>query len=109
MSVDEEYRHKAEADRLLRIAPRRFNPDRKAWLPILRTHRGDHEYTALYSNTARAHELDALRDWVVIYRTAQTGGGQWTAMTSRFGPLAGRRIIRGLERECEEYYGRDSG
>ena len=54
-------------------------------------------------------ELDALRDWVVIYRTAHAGGGQWTAMTSRFGPLTGRRIIRGLERECEEYYGRDSG
>ena len=109
LSVDEEYRQKAQADRLLRIAPRRFNPDRKAWLPILRTHRGDHEYTALYSNTARAHELDALYDWVVIYRTAQTGGGQWTVMTSRFGPLTGRRIIRGLERECEEYYDRDSG
>jgi predicted flap endonuclease-1-like 5' DNA nuclease len=109
LSVDEEYRQKAQADRLLRIAPRRFNPDRKAWLPILRTHRDDHEYTALYSNTARAHELDALYDWVVIYRTAHSGGGQWTVMTSRFGPVSGRRIVRGFERECEEYYGRDSG
>jgi hypothetical protein len=104
LSVDGEYRQKAEADRLLRIAPRRFNPARKAWLPILRTHRGEHDYTALYSNSARAHELDGVFDWVVIYRTAQSDGGQWTVMTSRFGPLQGRRIIRGLEKECADYY-----
>lgn len=104
LSVDEEYRRKAEADRLLRIAPRRFNPTQKAWLPILRTKRGEHAYTALYSNSARAHELDAVFDWVVIYRTPQGGGGQWTVMTSRFGPLLGKRIIRGLEKECAEHY-----
>jgi DNA polymerase (family X) len=109
LSVDEEYRRKAAADRLLRIAPKRFNPARKAWLPILRTRRGDHEYTALYSNSARAHELDAIYDWVVIYRPSQGGGGQWTVMTSRFGPLEGRRIISGLERECGEHYARDQG
>jgi DNA polymerase (family X) len=102
LSVDEEYRRKAEADRLLRIAPRRFNPSRKAWLPILRTDRGEHDYTALYSNSARAHELDAVFDWVVIYRTPQSGGGQWTVMTSRFGPLQGKRIIRGLEKESAD-------
>lgn len=119
LSVDEEYRRKAEADRLLRVAPRRFNPGRKAWLPILRTRRGDRDYTALYSNSARAHELDALRDWVIIYRTSQggggqggggqSGGGQWTVMTSRFGPLEGRRIIRGLEQECADHYARGAG
>jgi hypothetical protein len=106
LSVDEEYRRKAKADRLLRIAPRRFNPTRKAWLPILHTGRGDHDYTALYSNSARAHEFDALCDWVVIYRSPQSGGGQWTAMTSRFGALQGCRIIRGLEKECADHYAR---
>jgi predicted flap endonuclease-1-like 5' DNA nuclease len=106
LSVDEEYRRKAKADRLLRIAPRRFNPTRKAWLPILHTRRGDRDYTALYSNSARAHEFDALCDWVVIYRSPQSGGGQWTVMTSRFGDLQGCRIIRGLEKECAEHYAR---
>jgi DNA polymerase (family 10) len=104
LSIDDEYRRKAEADRLLRVSTRRFNPSRKAWLPILRTCRGTHDYTALYSNSARAHELDALGDWVVIYRAAQHGGGQWTVMTSRFGPLQGRRIVRGHEEECARYY-----
>jgi len=106
LSVDEEYRRKAKADRLLRIAPRRFNPTHKAWLPILHTRRGDHDYTALYSNSARAHEFDTLGDWVVISRSLQSGGGQWTVLTSRFGGLQGRRIIRGLEKECADHYAR---
>jgi DNA polymerase (family 10) len=107
LSVDEEYRQKAAADRLLRIAPRRFNPTGEAWLPILHTHRGEHEYTALFSNSARAHELGAVRDWVVIYRSDAAGdrsNGQWTVVTSRFGDLKGRRIVRGCESECAAYY-----
>jgi hypothetical protein len=55
LEIDREYRQKAQADRLPRIAPRRFNPTGAAWLPILHTERGAFHYTALYSNTARAH------------------------------------------------------
>jgi hypothetical protein len=104
LSVDEEYRRKAQADELLRIAPRRFNPEREAWLPILETERSGHRYKAMYSNTARAHEMDAVRDWVVIFHEAAERG-QWTVVTSKFGKLRGRRIVRGLDRECAEYYG----
>ncbi len=35
--VDEQYRRRAAAEQLVRIAPRRFNPNGKAWLPILHT------------------------------------------------------------------------
>lgn len=101
LDIDEEYRRKAEADRLPRIAPRRFNPTGEAWLSILHTRRGDRHYTALYSNTARAHDLGTFRDWVVIYRD---DGGQWTVVTSRIGKLAGRRIVRGREAECLAHY-----
>jgi predicted flap endonuclease-1-like 5' DNA nuclease len=104
LSIDEEYRRKGEIDDLLRIAPRRFNPTRKAWLPILETERGGRRYKAMYSNTARAHELDAVRDWVVIVHESADDRGQWTVVTSRFGELRGRRIVRGLERECAEHY-----
>jgi Holliday junction resolvasome RuvABC DNA-binding subunit len=104
LDIDEEYRRKAAADRLLRIAPRRFNPTGEAWLPILHTHRGDRTYTALFSNTARAHDLGTTHDWVVIYRDNHDGGGQWTAVTALFGDLKGRRIIRGRETECREHY-----
>ncbi len=54
LDVDREYRQKAEANRLPTIAPRRFNPTGATWLPILHTHRGENQYTVLYSNT-RAH------------------------------------------------------
>lgn len=104
LSIDDEYRRLAAKDRLIRIAPRRFNPTGEAWLPILHTHRGSRHYTALYSNTARAHELGTVKDWVVIYRDDHEGDGQWTVVTSRFGPLAGQRIVRGLEIECTAHY-----
>lgn len=104
LDVDREYRQKAQADQLPLIAPRRFNPTAEAWLPILHTQRGQMHYTALYSNTARAHELDMIHDWVVIYRDDQDGDGQWTVITSQFGPMRGKRIVRGRENECRQYY-----
>lgn len=105
LDVDEEYRRKAAAGRLPVIAPRRFNPQHRAWLPVLHTTRGDRHYTALYSNTARAHELGTTDDWVVIYRDDHAGDGQWTVVTARLGPFRGRRIVRGREAQCASVHG----
>ena len=105
LDVDEEYRRLVELDRLPKIAPRRFNPDGKAWLPILHTHRGTRHYTALFSNTARAHELGTTRDWVVIYRDDAGDHGQWTVITAGLGKLKGKRIVRGRENECLAHHG----
>jgi len=105
LDIDREYLHLVELDRLPRIAPRRFNPEGKAWLPILHAVRGPRHYTALFSNTARAHELGTTHDWVVIYRDDETDHGQWTAITSTLGRLKGKRIIRGREQECAAHYG----
>ena len=66
LDVDREYRERAAAAELPTIAPRRFNPTGQAWLPILHTHRAERNYTALYSNTARAHDLGRIHDWVVL-------------------------------------------
>lgn len=104
LDVDREYREKAAADRLVRIAPRRFNPTGAAWLPILHTHRRTRHYTAMYSNTARAHELGTTHDWVVIYRDDRRGDGQWTVVTARLGPLRGKRVVRGHEAACRKHY-----
>lgn len=103
LEVDQEYRSKAEAGLLRKISPRRFNPASQAWLPILHTHRGSYEYTALYSNTARAHTLGTTQDWVVIY--CDDGGGEraYTVITAQYGKLRGQRIVRGREAECEQY------
>jgi putative hydrolase len=104
LSIDRAYRYRAELDRLPRIAPRSFNPEGKAWLPILHTRRGDRHYTAVFSNTARAHEMGTTHDWVVISRDDEMAHGRWTAITAAFGNLRGRRIIRGLERQCATHY-----
>ena len=79
-----------------------FPPTRSAWLPVLHTQRGRTHYTALFSNTAHAHELGAIQDWVVIYRDDAHGAGQRTLVTAHYGHLKGKRIVRGREAECED-------
>ena len=106
LSIDEEYRRRAAQGRLLQVAPYRFNPKGTAWLPILRTHRGDRRYTALYSNSPRAHDLEMTHDWVVIYGMGSANRGQWTVVTSRRGPLKGYRVVRGREADSADYYAR---
>jgi len=103
LDVDAEYRELARKNKLPRIAPRRFNPTSEAWLPVLHTERGTRHYTALYSNTARAHELGVTHDWVVIYRDDDQRG-TWTVITSQFSHLRGRRVVRGREEECAGHY-----
>lgn len=100
LDVDREYREATEAGRLPMIVPRRFNPERRRWLPVLHTSRGPRHYTALFSNTATAHRLGRTHDWVVIYRDDPAADGQWTVVTARSGPLTGRRVVRGREGEC---------
>ncbi len=110
LDIDREYRERVRRNELPRITPKRFNPTREAWLPILHTERDNQHFTALFSNTARAHELGVTRDWVVVYRDERDGNGQWTTITSQYGALRGRRIIRGRERECREHHlGLDHG
>lgn len=108
LDVDREYREGVQAGRLPKIAPRRFNPKREAWLPVLHTERrtdhGERHYTAMFSNTARAHQLGKARDWVVLYYDGAGGAGQSTVITSQFGPLRGKRVVRGREAECQAYY-----
>jgi DNA polymerase (family 10) len=106
LEVDREYRDAAAVGTLPTIAPRRFNPGRRSWLPVLHTIRGPRHYTALFSNTAHAHRLGRTRDWVVIYSDGDREEHQATVVTARVGELAGHRIVRGREPECLEYYRR---
>ncbi len=104
LDVDREYREKAESEELQTIAPRRFNPSGEAWLPILHTERGPWHFTALFSNTARAHELGRTHDWVVLYYERDGHENQATVVTERRGELQGERVVRGRERECRDHY-----
>jgi hypothetical protein len=107
LDVDREYRDAAAADTLPKIAPRRFNPRGEAWLPVLHTRRGDWHFTVLFSNTARAHELGRVHDWVVVYAEDKDHAErQYTIVTAMTGPLAGRRVVRGREAECRAWHER---
>ncbi|MEJ1365794.1 MAG: helix-hairpin-helix domain-containing protein [Candidatus Sedimenticola sp. (ex Thyasira tokunagai)] len=105
LAVDRHYLEQAESNKLPRIAPRRFNPEGDAWLPILHIELEGWHFTVMFSNTARAHQLRQTRDWVVIYfYDDHHQEGQQTLVTETHGPLVGRRVVRGREVECGEYY-----
>ena len=104
LAVDREYRARAADGSLRTIAPRRFNPRREAWLPVLHTQRGGRDYTALFSNTQRAHELGRTRDWVVLYVDGGRGERRYTVVTAPKGVMKGRRVVRGHEAECLAHY-----
>ncbi|HET7221546.1 MAG TPA: helix-hairpin-helix domain-containing protein [Vicinamibacterales bacterium] len=109
LDVDREYRDKARAGQLQRIAPKRFNPSGEAWLPVLHTRRGARRYTALFSNTARAHRAGKTRDWVVLYSDNGGGESRHTVITAGYGPLRGRRVVAGREEECQTLYESSTG
>ena len=105
LQVDQQYRQKASAAEIPMIAPKRFNPEGKAWLPVMHVTKQGWHFTALFSNTARAHQLNRTQDWVVIYfYDDQHHESQHTVVTETHGALTGQRVVRGRETECREYY-----
>ena len=106
LQIDLRYCNAAVQNKLPKIAPKRFNPSGKAWLPILHSSRGDWHFTMMYSNSRRAHDLGRTRDWVIIYYYDKDHlhEGQNTVVTETHGQLKGKRVVRGRELECQEYY-----
>ena len=94
----------AAAGNLKKIALRRFNPEDRARLPVMKTSRRGWSFTVLFSNTSRAHELGKTRDWVVIYYRRDGREDQCTVVTEQRGALRGRRVVRRREQECREHY-----
>lgn len=108
--VDREYREGAAAGRLRTIAPKRLNPEGRAWLPLLQTSRGDWHFTAMFSNTELAHRLGRTHDWVVIYGYDHDHiEQQYTVVTETRGSFEGRRMVRGREPECVAWYSGGAG
>jgi hypothetical protein len=105
LGLDAEYREKAAAGKLKMVAPKKLNPEGKAWLPVMTVSREGWRFTVAYSNTQRAHELGKTHEWVVIYFNAQGGTeGSCTVVTEHKGMLKGKRVIRGREQDCEQHY-----
>ena len=109
LRIDRLYRDRAEAGELPTIAPKRFNPAGESWLPIMHVTESGWHFSALYSNSARAHQLKRTRDWVVLYfYDEQHHESQHTVVTETHGSLTGRRVVRGRESECLDYYAHET-
>lgn len=105
LQIDDQYRSAAEAGQLPHIAPKRFNPENKAWLPILHTSHDNWHFTAMYSNSELANRLKRVDDWVIIYYyDDHHQEGQHTVVTETHGDLIGKRVVRGREQESRTHY-----
>lgn len=94
LEVDEMYRERAAKGRLKMIAPKRFNPEKKQWLPIMHARHDEWHFTALFSNSMLAHKLGKTKDWVIIYfHTTGQREDQCTVITAS----KGERVVRGLD------------
>lgn len=97
LEVDAQYRYLAKAGQLRMVTPRRFNPDGKRWLPVMKLKKDGWAFNVLYSNTARSHELNKTHDWVVVYYESEGHRGQCTIVTETRGEQKGDRVVRGRE------------
>lgn len=105
LQLDREYREKAAAGALQKIAPRRLSADGEAWLPVMHARCGPWRFTVLYSNAEPVREVQGTCDWVVIYfDDAMHDDGQATVVTEYRGALKGQRVVRGLELDCTAHY-----
>jgi hypothetical protein len=104
LDIDAEYRKKAATGKLKKIAPRQMNPEKKAWLPIMVKESAGYKFTVMFSNTVTAHKLGKTDDWVVVYFEKGKGENQCTVVTEGRGPLKGKRVIGGREKECAAFY-----
>jgi predicted flap endonuclease-1-like 5' DNA nuclease len=106
LDVDAEYRRRASDGTLKRTAATRSSTAGDARVPILHTRRGTWYFTALYSNTTRAHVPEEARDWVAIYfQSDEDREAQRMVVTEGKGPLEGRRVVCGHEGDCLAFYG----
>jgi DNA polymerase (family 10) len=99
LETDARYRARAASGELPRIAPRRFNLTHEPWLPVLHEEAQGFHVHAMFSNTARAHQLGRTQDWVVIFAERDGTETQHTVVTETRGENAGRRVVRGREDE----------
>lgn len=106
--VDREYRQRARARTLPKVAPRRFNPDGTATLPVYRVQHGNTQFTVFYSNSPAAHAAGKTEDWVVVLARRASGTLQYTVVTETRGTWCGQRVVRGREAECRALYGLDA-
>jgi hypothetical protein len=105
LEVDAMYRARAAAGTLKLIAPKRHNPEGVKWLPIMHARHDDWHFTALFSNTALAHKLDKTNDWVAIYHENKNYvETRSTVVSQAHGSMETHRIVRGREKECNEFY-----
>lgn len=71
---------------------------------LLHTTRGVRSYSVLHSPSALARRMRQSDDWVIIDQEVPGPNPRWTVVTEWRGPMKGKRVVRGREEECFEFY-----
>ena len=71
---------------------------------LLHTIRGDRRYTALFSPSALAFRMGRACDWVTIDLEVPGPNLRWTVVSEWRGPMKGKRVVRGREMDCFQFY-----
>ena len=102
--LDARFRQNVEREAKARTA-RESDPGE--WLASWRVKKGRWEFEVRFSSSRAAQRAGRTRDWVVL-EWGDHESEQATVVTEYQGPLNGRRVVRGRERECLSYWARDS-
>jgi hypothetical protein len=71
---------------------------------LMHTQRETRRYSVLYSPSPLARRMGRTADWVIIDEEVPGPNPRWTVVTEWRGSMKGRRVVRGREVECFEYY-----
>lgn len=80
---------------------REFRASQKQQLAISR---GSRQYRALFSPTSLARRMGMSADWVIIEQEVAGPNPKWTVVTEWRGLMKGKRVVRGREAECFDFY-----
>ncbi|CAD78068.1 MAG TPA: DNA polymerase III [Rhodopirellula baltica] len=106
LEIDRDYLKRAKEGTLPKIRLSSRGSIEGDWVPVLHTEREGRHYTAMFSHTERAQQQEKTHDWVILFRDDEHDHGRWTVITAQYGELKGFRIVRGREKDCEQYYHR---
>ena len=97
MQLDERFREHV-------VAADRADHTRGAWLPTWQVAESGWTFTVRFSATRAAQRMGRTHDWVVVEWERGKERDQATLVTEYRGPLSGRRVVRGRERECLRWW-----
>ena len=86
----------------------RSDPVAGQWTATWRLTKGSWDFVVRFSDSKSARQMGRTRDWVVVEWERGDERDQATIVSEYRGPLTGRRVVRGRERECLSWWSEET-